>query len=180
MHEPLEDFVAQHREAFDVREPDPRLWLKVDAGTPQRRFAPGRSWLRIAAALALIFGGFSAGLHFLGGGAAGVDGDARAMVRDIRETEQYYRQVLDSRYEEIRPYLAADPGTRVLLDTEMEELDLAFDELKNDLKDNGANPEVLEAMILNYRVKLELLEDLLGQIKEKENQNEENKERVSL
>ena len=55
----------------------------------------------------------------------------------------------------------------------MEELDEVYDELKEDLKDNASNPEVIEAMILNYKVKLEILEDLLEQLKAKENQDEE-------
>jgi len=54
----------------------------------------------------------------------------------------------------------------------MDELDEVYEELKEDLKDNASNPEVIEAMILNYRVKLEVLEDLLNQLKEKENQDE--------
>ncbi len=41
-------------------------------------------------------------------------------------------------------------------------------------------PEVIEAMILNYRVKLEILEDLLNQLKEKENQDYEKDESYSL
>jgi hypothetical protein len=41
-------------------------------------------------------------------------------------------------------------------------------------------PRLIEAMILNYRVKLEILEDLLYQLKEKENQDDEENESVSL
>ena len=55
----------------------------------------------------------------------------------------------------------------------MEELDQVYEELKEDLNDNASNPEVIEAMILNYRVKLEILEELLDQLKAKENHDEE-------
>jgi hypothetical protein len=67
-----------------------------------------------------------------------------------------------------------------MLHADLEELDEVYLELKEDLKDNVANPEVIEAMILNYRVKLEILEDLLNQLKEKENQDDESDESVSL
>ena len=60
-----------------------------------------------------------------------------------------------------------------MLRVDMEELDQAYEELKEDLKDNVANPAVIEAMILNYSVKLEILEDLLHQLKEKEEQDDE-------
>jgi predicted CopG family antitoxin len=67
-----------------------------------------------------------------------------------------------------------------MLTTDMEELDEVYAELKEDLKDNASNPEVIEAMILNYRVKLEILEDLLNQLKEKENQDGKKDESYSL
>jgi predicted CopG family antitoxin len=67
-----------------------------------------------------------------------------------------------------------------MLEDDMEELDEVYLELKEDLKDNVSNPEVIEAMILNYRVKLEILEDLLNQLNEKENQDYENDESYSL
>ena len=67
-----------------------------------------------------------------------------------------------------------------MLTADMEELDEVYNELKEDLKDNASNPEVIEAMILNYRVKLEILEDLLNQLKEKENQDYENDGSYSL
>jgi predicted CopG family antitoxin len=67
-----------------------------------------------------------------------------------------------------------------MLTDDMEELDEVYLELKKDLKDNVSNPEVIEAMVLNYRVKLEILEDLLNQLNEKENQDYENEESYSL
>ena len=73
-----------------------------------------------------------------------------------------------------------NPGAQRMLADDMEELDEVYLELKEDLKDNVSNPEVIEAMVLNYRVKLEILEDLLNQLNEKENQDYENDESYSL
>ena len=99
---------------------------------------------------------------------------------DIMETEQYYSRMVSDRYEELQPFLVSDPAAKEMLATDMEELDEVYKELKKDLKDNASNPEVIEAMILNYRVKLEILEDLLYQLKEKENQDYEKDESYSL
>ena len=98
---------------------------------------------------------------------------------EMQETEQYYGRMMEERYEELRPFLAADPLAEEMLQADMDELDEVFEELKVDLNDNMANPEVVEAMIMNYRIKLEILEDLLYQLKEKENQDEKD-ESVSL
>ena len=177
----LEDFVRQHREQFDTHEPGPSIWLKINpASVPVAEERKSFRWLRIAAAIALIFAGSSAGIYFLSGGKADSELSGSELYREIQETEQYYGQMVAKRYNELQPYLAGDPAARKMLATDMEELNQVYLELKEDLKDNASNPEVIEAMILNYRVKLEILEDLLYQLKEKENHHDESDESYSL
>lgn len=186
MSDRLEDFVKQHREQFDLHEPDPSVWLKINpANKPEtaksRHSGGGMRWLRIAAAVAMIFAGSTAGIYFLSGGGSGTDDlYSSELYMEVLETEQYYNQMVSSRYNELVPYLADNPGAKEMLSMDMDELDEVYDELKSDLKDNASNPEVIEAMILNYRVKLEILEDLLYQLKEKENQDYEKDESYSL
>jgi hypothetical protein len=171
MSDRLEEFMKQHREQFDRHEPDPSLWLKVQTGKePRGTERRSLRWLRVAAAIAMIFAGSTAGIYFLTGNRAEADQYSSEMYQDIRETETYYGQMVSQRFEELQPYLTNDPAAREMLSADMEELDEVYGELKEDLKDNASNPEVVEAMILNYRVKLEILEDLLYQLKEKENQ----------
>lgn len=175
MSDRLEDFVKQHREQFDQHEPDPSIWLKISPEkvpvVTERRPV---HWLRIAAAIALIFAGSTAGIYFLTGNRVQTEQYGSELYQEIRETEAYYGHMVSQRYDELQPYLASDPAAQEMLAADMEELDEVYMELKKDLKDNASNPEVIEAMILNYRVKLEILEDLLNQLKEKENQDENN------
>ncbi len=174
MSDRLEDFVKQHREQFDLHEPGPSVWLKINpAGVPLKKERATLRWLRLAASLAIIFAGFTAGIYFLSGGGADQDLYGSELYQEIRETEDYYNHMVSERYRELETYLVSNPGAREMLDADMEELDQVYEELKEDLKDNASNPEVIEAMILNYRVKLEILEDLLNQLKGKENQDEE-------
>jgi hypothetical protein len=181
MSDRLEDFVRQHREQFDLREPDPSVWLKIQpADTPVSRERRSLRWLRVAAAVAVIFAGSTAGIYFLRGGQVEKEMHGSELYQEIRETELYYNQMVSQRYDELRPYLASDPAAEEMLSLDMTELDEVYGQLKEDLKDNASNPEVIEAMILNYRVKLEILEDLLRQLKEKENQDDEKDESVSL
>ncbi len=173
-----------------MREPDPSLWLKIQPPQTDRSALEEKSddevlpvhkikehkplrWLRVAAAIALIFAGSSAGIWFLSGGNNVQDPLAQELYGEIMETEAYYTSMVSKRYNELQPYLEADPGVGALLRDDMEELDQAYEELKEDLKDDVSNPAVIEAMILNYSVKLEILEDLLYQLKEKETQDDE-------
>jgi hypothetical protein len=57
----------------------------------------------------------------------------------------------------------------------MAHLDSIRTDLKKDLKDNVANQEVIEAMIQNYRIKLQLLEDMLNLLKQNETKSEKTK-----
>ena len=181
MSDRLEDFVKQHREQFDLHEPDPSIWLKINpANAPVVRERKPMRWLRVAAAVAMIFAGSTAGIYFLTGNQAETDQYSSELYREIQETEDYYSHMVSQRYDELRPYLVSDPAAKEMLTADMEELDEVYNELKEDLKDNASNPEVIEAMILNYRVKLEILEDLLNQLKEKENQDYENNGSYSL
>ena len=181
MSDRLEEFVKQHREQFDLHEPDPSIWLKINPSNQvvaqERR--PMR-WLRIAAAVAMIFAGSTAGIYFLTGGFADADRYSSELYQEVLETEQYYSQIVSDRYNELQPFLVSNPAANEMLSADMEELDEVYKELKEDLKDNASNPEVIEAMILNYRVKLDILEDLLIQLKEKENQDYEKDESYSL
>jgi hypothetical protein len=162
--------------------------LKIDTGSQADSQDGGKvvrmdrkpmRWLRIAAAVAMIFAGSTAGIYFLTGDRAETEGSS-ALYQEILETEQYYSRMVSDRYAELKPLLASNPAAEEMLLMDMEELDEVYSELKEDLKDNASNPEVIEAMILNYRVKLEILEDLLIQLKEKENQDYETDESVSL
>lgn len=192
MSDSLENFVKQHREEFDLREPDPSLWLKinppaadgslsaVDGSIPVGKEHRPLRWLRVAAAIAVIFAGSSAGIYFLTGGNNNVDLYSNEIYMEMQETEQYYTQMVAERYTELEPYLVSDPMAHEMLTADLDELDQVYGELKEDLKDNASNPEVIEAMILNYSIKLEILEDLLNQLKEKENQDYEKDNSYSL
>lgn len=181
MSDRLEDFVRQHREEFDLREPDPSVWLKINpANAPVVKEKRPMRWLRVAAAIAVIFAGSSAGIYFLTGGNYEADLYSQELYMEMQETEAFYTMMVSDRYEELKPYLASDPLANEMLSADMEELDEVYHELKNDLKDNISNPEVIEAMVLNYRIKLEILEDLLNQLKEKENQDYEKDDSYSL
>ncbi len=181
MSNSLEDFVRQHREEFDLREPDPSVWLKINpANAPVMKGQGPLRWLRVAAAIAVIFAGSSVGIYYLTGGSSEADLYSDEVYIEMQETEEFYTRMVSERYNELKPFLASDPMANEMLTADFEELDQVYRELKNDLKDNISNTEVIEAMVQNYRLKLEILEDLLNQLKEKENQDYEKDDSYSL
>lgn len=174
MKDRLEEFVSKNRESFDMHEPDPSLWLKINPENKSKA-SKGKGtlkWLRYAAAVAVIFAGFSAGIYYLSGAKTNPQKLYGAMYQEIVETEAYYSGLVQKRYSELQPYLTSSHGIKESLDNDLNELDQIYAELKNDLKDNVANPAVIDAMIRNYRMKVEILEELLQHLKEMEKHNE--------
>jgi hypothetical protein len=99
------------------------------------------------------------------------------MVKELIEAEAYYTSQINMRKEEVFRLTASDPDVRREVDLEMVDLNRVYKDLKEDLKDNADNEEVIEAMIQNYRMKLDILEEMLLRLKQSnDSQNEESHE----
>ena len=97
--------------------------------------------------------------------------DIYELVPELKEAETYYANLVSNKLEEIKPFLASNPGISEDVNVDLMELDSVYISLKNDLRDNVANDQIIEAMIQNYRLKLRILEELQDEFK-----NEKNKE----
>jgi hypothetical protein len=96
-----------------------------------------------------------------------VPGDQQPqLVRDLMEADLYYTSQINMKRDELFTLAGNQPEVMQDIDTELNDLDKVFQELKEDLNDNAANEEILEAMIQNYRLKLQILEDMLYMIRQ--------------
>jgi hypothetical protein len=91
------------------------------------------------------------------------------IIKELIEAEAYYTSQINLKKEEVFRLTASDPEVRHEVDNEMVDLDRVYTELKEDLKDNADNEEVIEAMIQNYRMKLDILEEMLLRLKQSDN-----------
>ena len=51
----FEKFIADNRDEFDFREPDPRIWTKIEKGFGTKKKPGWRVFLQRAALVAVIF-----------------------------------------------------------------------------------------------------------------------------
>ena len=93
----------------------------------------------------------------------------------LKETEIYYNQLVSTLYNEAAPHLKENPEMREELNNDLSQLDSICIDLKKDLKDNISNQDVVEALIRNYRIKIDILEDMLAVLKEADNNPEKKK-----
>ena len=96
------------------------------------------------------------------------------LFKELMEADVYYSAEISSKKQELFSLTGNEPGLQMDINNDLGDLDAILLELKEDLKDNADNREVVEAMMQNYMLKLEILEDMLDQIKgNKENDDDE-------
>lgn len=165
----LEKFVLENREDFDVFEPDEKLWDGIQNDmTPVRKLNWKTIALRVAAVVVIFissyfFHDFMQGDNNVNLTEVNTD-QPNEQMQMLMEAEVFYTSQINSAQEEF--ILLSGNNTALIEDInyDLNELDTVFEDLKNDLKENGDNQEVVEAMIQNYRIKLQILEDMLGQM----------------
>jgi hypothetical protein len=187
MKDRLEQLVEDNRDSFDSITPEQAeiVWKKIG---DKRKEKQGRKiflrYIYRAAAVVLIFGLSYAFHDFIDRRketrlAKDHMSDVYKQLPELKEAERYYSNLVSGKMEEIKPFLANNPGIKKDVNMDLLELDSIYSSLKNDLKDNVANDQIIEAMIQNYRLKLRILEDLQAEIK-RENNNKYEKPKVNI
>jgi len=182
MKDIFEEFVRNNQAEFDIREPRPELWNEIEKSISHKKAIRWRFYLSRAAAVILIFtASFIAQRVWINvkDNIAENRDAVEINIPELREAEMYYSGMINTMLDEVKPLLAEYPSLEEELQTDLSELDSIYDGLKNDLKDNIANHEVIEAMIQNYRLRIAILEDLLMFLEpEDEENNTNNIERI--
>jgi len=172
----LEKFIKENRAAFDNLSPDPKMWDRINENKKPPKVV-SINWVRLMRQVAAVIVIFIASYFFhdymskRDNGSAGIKEMARKLntgnevLQLLAETEAYYTSKIIIKKEEIFRFAGSSPDIKDEINLEFSQLDAIYAELKNDLNDNAANEEVVEAMIQNYRIKLEILEDILHQLK---------------
>ena len=162
----FEEQIRNKKDELDKYNPSPDIWEEINRELGKEK-SHRRTWISIAAMVAVILG--SAVLF------SPVDrwnenkknrGNEISVNPQLKETEIYYNNLVNSLYNEATPLLTNNPEISKELSEDLSHLDSICLDLKNDLKDNISNQEVVEALIRNYRIKIEILEDLVNVLKE--------------
>ena len=179
----LERFVIDHRDEFDDLEPNTAIWDKIQKKEPK---TVKLKWTTILARVAAVVVIFVASYYFHDYMdnrttnnilvADTKSNEETEKYHELLEAEVYYTSIIDAKREEIYMLAASKPQLRAEINDELVELDEDFRNLKEDLKDNADNEEVIIAMIQNYRIKLRILEETLIQLRETNNENSNNDE----
>jgi hypothetical protein len=169
----LEEHIRKNREELDKYNPPAATWkrIKKDLGIQK----PMPKWISLAAMIVIILG---TAIIFFKPQYRWADKENDSTARrypQLKETEIYYNNLVNSLYKEAAPLLTNNPDVKKELNTDLSQIDSICTDIKKDLKDNISNQEVVEALIQNYRIKISILEDMLKVLKENENNPEKKK-----
>ncbi len=185
MKDRLEEFISDNRDRFDLHEPEEKLWAGI-ASKMRKRKKPRIGWKGIlwrAAAVVIIFAAsftLQKYLHQRGTERMAGKREPAREIPELREAEIYYTNLLNEKISQIEPLLSDRPELKEGLTEDLSELDSVYAELQRDLYDNMANDKVVEAMIQNYILKIQILEDLLGYMNGNANNMEDENEQYEL
>ena len=150
MRDNFKEYIEGNIEEFDSSFDVNRGWSNF-----QKKNAPKRklTWWAVAASIALLVSVF--GMTLL------IEKSESRELSEWEEVELFYQNQIDG-----MTLLVKNQTSDESILYDLEEMDKAFDEIKKDLQDDAANEEVIEAMMNHYRLKLEILERMLDEIKE--------------
>lgn len=171
----LEKYIREHRQMFDTDQApsghDKRFREKLDR-VPGRKIRI-RHWLQVAASVAVILASAFVIMTRDRSGSRVAEGEIPAAVK---EADHYYAARLNAKYEQIRDFSFQDPEEKALLLDELEELDAHHQELMNDLEANPDDERVINALIRHYQMKLEVIDQIIHQLKQLNSEKSKNHE----
>jgi hypothetical protein len=175
----LEDYIKNNRDDLDIYKPSPFLWRRITMGLKSDKRTASR-WISVAASVAVLIATSVTFYHIGKGGKDSerniISGRVSAGVSpELKEAEAYYNNRVNMLFLEAAPMLTANPDLKRELNFDISRIDSIYLEIRKDLKDNIANQEVVEALIQNYLIKIEILEEVLAILKDSENNTEKNR-----
>lgn len=176
----LEKFIRDNRTSFDQNEPPKDLWDKIDKERSKPHRAPRLSIrpiraMRIAASIAILllagFGGYKL-LSPDSQPAVAIDQPATEQIlpAEIVEMDRYYEEQVNAYYTQLNTLIE----DQEVMDEIKADLDILNQEKQRLFEEYGtevSNEEVIEALINTYRMKTQVLENILSLIKEQENED---------
>jgi len=180
----LEQFVKNHAEEFDSQEPPEMAWDFIGNELPALKQKPVRNlwsfaW-KVAAAILIFSSAWllndymdmkkTSDKHI-----SNTEPAASPELTELSEAEAYYTSQISSKQAELAQYARQHPDIIEDLKKEFTEMDKSKAELKKDLAESNADEKVIEAIILSYRVKLEILDQMLTELRKSKQSNQNQK-----
>lgn len=169
----LEEKIRKNRDSLDAAEPSPghlerfesKLASRSGAKSPDRKLWIGRTWK--VAAVILILAGLSVTLYLANPGRYTNNLSATPLPPEIQEVKMFYEAEAQKKLEQVQQ-CAVSPDQadliRQIARQELMDLDSNSVALENQLRSDQDNKRLKDALILNYKTKADLIEDIIKKV----------------
>ena len=166
MKDQLDDFVLRNRSAFDDKEPSPRVWRRIESSLGFSS-ASWKTPLFMWRAAAIFFMALSAYL-LIPRQTATVDN--AVALKEFSDVEAFYNQQISNKVELIGEFTGSDGLNGFTHD--FKQLEAMYLVLREEMK---ARPslKVKDALVLNLLVRIDLLNQQLQHLEEKDADSDE-------
>jgi len=171
----FEKHIRNHATQFNERRADKdKMWAKISEELHQAKPKVIPLWkrplFRVAASVLLLLGLASFfGLSVLNNNAK----KTQYASKELMEIDMYYKDLVSYQVELVKNNQALSEENKAEFLSFMEELDAEYEVLKKEMQKNLDNEQVLEAIVSNYKKRIELIENLLHQLNESKKQDED-------
>jgi hypothetical protein len=169
----LEEKIRKNRDSLDAAEPTPghqerfekKLASLPGAQDPGRLPRVSRVWK--VAAVILILAGLSVTLYLTSPGRFTNNLSATPLPAEIQEVKMFYESEAQKKLDQMQQ-CAVSPDQadliRQIAQQELVALDSNSEELENQLINDQGNKQIQDALILNYKTKADLIEDIIKKV----------------
>jgi len=204
--EAMEQFIKNNQNEMDDLLPSASLWDKIDSeldqdvenkvlsvaneGKQVKMVSINTVW-RVAAAVALLLTSIFSYIYFATipsrqdslvqqvDTAQEADNFGEFTSPELAEAEQYYTSLIHQRMTEIKSYDLAAMGIKEDFKEDILQLDIMYENMKNDLLESRNNEIVISEMIKNLQIRIELLNRQLQILESIKRSKDENRETVN-
>lgn len=170
----FEKHITENRHLFDEYKADKsKMWQNIESGleTPKTIRLWTSPLLKVAASIMILIGAYTT-INLFITSAFNHNADNNIVHQELRDIDTYYKDLVSFQIQLVKnnPKLQADDKEKFL--SFMDELDEEYNTLKLEMAKNLNNEYILEAIVNNYKKRIELIENLLKQINDSKKSND--------
>ena len=159
----LEEYIVNNKDQWNTLKAPDHIWQNIEEELEHSNSNSNNPWKKIIWIIAIILGLLSA-YYFMSRtseSATQKDFESQlefAELENFQETDNYYRSAINVNYEKLQKYALG-----ATLEEDLRLLDENYNDLLEDYKSAQGfyKEQVLRAMILNQKTKLQILENVL-------------------
>ncbi|MBT2162970.1 hypothetical protein [Zobellia barbeyronii] len=162
----FEKHIRKNKAQFDGQKADRvKLWANIEAklDPPKQKVIPlwKSPMLRIAATVLIVLGiSRLLGVSFL----SNSDSENSFVSRELQDIDMHYQGLVSYQVQLVQKNESLSDADKAEFLSFMDELDVEYEQLRLEMQNNLDNDLVLEAIVSNYRKRIELIENLLRQL----------------